>query len=80
MAISNPKKMWAFLKFIFQNRFSAFTDELTDETGQTVTDPSRIMDLLNEIFATIAENLKVKLLHENFNQPTTLTMTPIALF
>jgi hypothetical protein len=31
--------------------------------------------LLNEYFATIAENLKEKLLHENFNQPTTLTMT-----
>jgi hypothetical protein len=71
--------MWAILKFIFQNRFSACTDdlpnELTDETGQIVTDPSRIMDLLDENFATIAENLTENLLHENFNQPTILTMT-----
>jgi hypothetical protein len=79
MAIGNPKKMWAILKFIFQNKFSACTDdlpnELIDETGQTVTDPSRIMDLLNEYFATIAENLKENLLHEIFNRPMTLTMT-----
>jgi hypothetical protein len=63
--VSNPE-------ILFQNRFSACTDdlpnELTDETGQTVTDPSRIMDLLNEYFATIAENLKENLLHENFKQ------------
>jgi hypothetical protein len=79
MAIGNPKKKWTILKLIFQNRFSACTDELphelTDETGQTVTDPSLIMDLSNEYFATIAENLKKNLLHENFNQATTLTMT-----
>jgi hypothetical protein len=39
MAIGNPKKMWPILKFIFQNRFF---------------DPSRIMGILNEYFATIA--------------------------
>jgi hypothetical protein len=74
-SIGNPKQMWAILKFIFQNRFSACTDDLTDETGQSVTNPLCIMDLLNEYFATIAENLEENLLHENFNQPTTLTMT-----
>jgi hypothetical protein len=79
MAIGNSKKMWAILKLPFHNTFSACTvdlpNELTDITGQTVTDPPRIMDLLNDYFATIAENLKENLLHENFNQPTTLTMT-----
>jgi hypothetical protein len=79
MAIGNPEKMWTILKFIFQNSFSACNDdlpnELTDETWQTVTDPLLTMDLLNEYFATIAENLKKNLLHENFNQATTLTMT-----
>jgi hypothetical protein len=78
MATGNPKKIRAILKFIFQNRFFTCTDdlsnELTDVTEQTVTDPSRIMDLMNEYFATIAENLRENLLHENFNQPTTLTM------
>jgi hypothetical protein len=32
------------------------------------------MDLLNEYFATITKNLRENLLHENFNQPTTLTI------